>query len=61
MTEDLNQRVARLEAELAMLKTAFLEAMADPPLTRADKDLMLAELLERLAPVAEDSDGSGQP
>ncbi|MEM7508047.1 MAG: hypothetical protein AAF415_15025 [Pseudomonadota bacterium] len=48
MSDDLEDRVRALEVELAALKAAFLEAMADPPLTRADRDLMLAELMEAL-------------
>ena len=48
MSEDLEARIAALETELAALKAAFLQAMEDPPLTRMDRDLMLAELLEAL-------------
>lgn len=48
MSDDLEDRVRALEVEVAALKAAFLEAMADPPLTQADRDLMLAELLEAL-------------
>ncbi|MEM0923074.1 MAG: hypothetical protein AAGI13_08520 [Pseudomonadota bacterium] len=48
MSEDLEARVVALEAELAALKSAFLAAMADPPLTEADKALLLADVLEAL-------------
>ncbi|MEL6479309.1 MAG: hypothetical protein AAFR17_18420 [Pseudomonadota bacterium] len=57
MGEDLEARVTALEAELAALKAAFLEAMADPPLTRADRALLLAEALDAL----ERSERDGAP
>lgn len=48
MTEDLAARIAALEAEVAALKAAFLRAMADPPLTRTDRDIMVAEVLDAI-------------
>ena len=50
----LERRVALLEAELAHLKRAFLTVMADPPLTRADRDLILAEAMARLEDSAQE-------
>ncbi|MEM7178785.1 MAG: hypothetical protein AAGD47_07735 [Pseudomonadota bacterium] len=49
MSDELKDRVRRLEAEVEMLKAAFLDAMADQPLTRADRDLMVAEILDLIA------------
>ncbi|MEM7668858.1 MAG: hypothetical protein AAF317_06850 [Pseudomonadota bacterium] len=48
MADDHQQRIERLEADLALLKSAFLETMSDPPLTRSDRDLMVAEILAAL-------------
>lgn len=45
---ELEARVAALETELELLKRAFFDAMADPPLTGADKALMIAEILDAL-------------
>ncbi|MEM6934728.1 MAG: hypothetical protein AAF526_14265 [Pseudomonadota bacterium] len=55
MADDIERRIERLETELALLKTAFLEAMGDPPLTRADRDLMVAEILAALEQVDDPS------
>ncbi|MEM9370231.1 MAG: hypothetical protein AAGA26_03635 [Pseudomonadota bacterium] len=55
MADDIDRRIDRLETELALLKTAFLEAMGDPPLTRADRDLMVAEILAALEQVDDPS------
>lgn len=55
MSNDLKARLDRLEAEVTLLKTAFLDAMADPPLTRADRDLMVAEVLEAISRISGDA------
>lgn len=59
MSDDLEARVALLEAELAALKTAFLDAMADPPLTLADRELIIAEVMETLDHAAGQQDVKG--
>lgn len=47
--EDVLVALAGLEADLAALRRAFLTAMADPPLTRAERPLLLAEAVQAMA------------
>lgn len=51
---DLAARVAALEADVAMLRAAFLAFAADPPLRAAERSLLVAEVLERLSPEADE-------